>query len=86
MGRPEHARGRAKFTPPKQALVSPWPARYLIKGTEENIRLYLDKYSQVAGVARRKSDERFSVIHHPPGFGGVNLTLPRATREAFASL
>jgi hypothetical protein len=25
-------------------------------------------------------------MHLPPGFGGVNLPLPRATRESFASL
>jgi hypothetical protein len=25
-------------------------------------------------------------MHFPPGFGGVNLPLPRATIEAFASL
>jgi len=29
MGKPEHARGRAKFRPPKQASLSPWPTWYL---------------------------------------------------------
>jgi hypothetical protein len=28
----------------------------------------------------------FTVIHHPPGFDGVNKPPPRATRGAFASL
>ncbi len=41
---------------------------------------------QGASVARRKSGKCFSVNHLPPGFGGVNLPLPRATREAFPSL
>jgi hypothetical protein len=29
IGGPGDARGRNKFAPPKQALVSPWPAWYL---------------------------------------------------------
>jgi hypothetical protein len=28
IGGPQHAQGKAKFTPPKQALFSPWPRRY----------------------------------------------------------
>jgi hypothetical protein len=50
------------------------------------IRLFLFAYSQVAGVALRKSGKCFSAIHRPPGFAGMNLTLPRATREAFGGL
>ena len=45
-------------------------------------RWFLFAYSQVAGVALRKSGKCFSSIHGPPGFGGMNLALPRATREA----
>ena len=30
--------------------------------------------------------KRFTVIHLPPGFGGMNLPLPRKTSEAFASV
>jgi hypothetical protein len=45
-----------------------------------------ESFSQVAGVAPRKSGKCFMGMHLPPGFGGVNLSLPRATIKAFASL
>ena len=54
-------------------------------GAVPRILLFLQKYSQVAGVVRRREGECFTVIHLPPGFGGMNLPLPRATREAFAT-
>jgi hypothetical protein len=53
---------------------------------EVRISLFLLEYCQIAGVARRKSGKRFADIYLPPGFGGVNLPLPRPTRKAFPSL
>jgi hypothetical protein len=41
---------------------------------------------QVAGVALRESRKFLPGVHLPPGFGAVNLSLPRATKEAFACL
>jgi hypothetical protein len=49
--------------------------------TKERIRSFLYQYSQVAGVTRRNSGKCFSVIHLPPGFGGVNLALPRGNER-----
>jgi hypothetical protein len=46
---------------------------------------FLQKYYQVAGIARRNSRKCFAGISRPSGFGGVNLTLPRATKKASPS-
>jgi hypothetical protein len=56
-----------------------------ITATEMGILLFLRRDSQVPGVARRKPGKFFMGIYLPPGFGGMNLPLPRATREAFPS-
>jgi len=48
--------------------------------------LFLYDDSQVVGVAFRKSSNCFSANPLPPGFGGRNLSLPRATRETFLPL
>ena len=53
---------------------------------EARISLFLLKYCQNASVARRKLGKCFADIYFPPGFGGVNFPLPRATRKAFPSL
>jgi hypothetical protein len=37
MGGPGDARGRGNFLPPKQALISPWPARC---GTHGSLRIF----------------------------------------------
>jgi hypothetical protein len=79
-------RGRSKFTPPKQALIPPWPARYLNQENGNARRPYLKEFSAVASVAPRRSGKCFTAMHRPPGFDAVNLPLPRATKEAFASL
>jgi len=53
---------------------------------EARISFFLLEYGQIAGVARRKSGKCFTGIYLPPGFGGVNFPLRRATRKAFPSL
>jgi hypothetical protein len=35
-GQPGDARGRKKFTAPKQAVISPWPGRYLFRGSRND--------------------------------------------------
>jgi hypothetical protein len=86
IGGPGDARGRNKFTPPKQALISPRSTRYLSHKRRNDHPFVFIKFSQVADVAPRKSGNCVTAGHLPPGFGGVNLPLPRATKEFFASL
>jgi hypothetical protein len=71
---------------PKQALTSSSPARDLDHGTRSDhpfvfIRAFANYQCRSTDVGE--------VLHGhtpPPGFGGQNLPLPRATKRAFASL
>jgi hypothetical protein len=67
-GRSGDARGRGKFTPPKQALLSPWPARYLNHGSRSDHPFVFKK---VFASCRRRSAEVGKVVHghaFPAGF------------------
>jgi hypothetical protein len=72
--------------PPKQALVSPWPAWYLTHLSRiENQLVFIE----IVPRSWRRLAEAGEVLHGhplPPGFGGMNLALPRTTRETFALL
>jgi hypothetical protein len=86
MGRPGDARGRGNFLPPKQAIISPWPARCGTRGSLRILCLDLLEFPQVAHIALRKPAQCFKALYLPPGFDGRKFPLPRATKEAFASL
>jgi hypothetical protein len=61
-------------------LFSVGPRGIHLRGNEMKTLLCSSPRSQSARLALRKSGKRFYVIHHPPGLGGPNLPLPRATR------
>ncbi len=74
-------RGRGKFMPPKQALVSPWPKRYLIRGGRTD---YLSVFIQASASCRGRFAEVRGSASKPCFtrrlFGGMNLPLPRTTK------
>jgi hypothetical protein len=59
-----------------------------IEPTETLRILCSDLYElpQVDDVALRKPGQRFTAMYLPPGFDARKFPLPRATKEAFASL
>jgi hypothetical protein len=62
------ARGRSKFTAPKQALISPWPARDLYHGSRNGRPFVLIR---VFATCRRRSAEVGEVLSghaSPAGF------------------
>jgi len=60
---PRHVRGRVKFTPPKQALVSPGPARYLTHWNRGENSLVLKR---IFLSCQRRSAEVGEVLHGHP--------------------
>jgi hypothetical protein len=69
--------------PPKEALVSPWPGRYLnYRSRKENLSIFL----KLSAICRRRlEDVKGSLCSSasPADFGGMNLPLSRTTRKAF---
>ena len=64
---PVHVRGRARFTPPKQALISPRPAKYFIQGDRsENPFVPIKIFSG----GRRRSAEDWEALHGHPSPAG----------------
>jgi len=66
-GGPWDARGRSKFTPPKQALVSPWPARCF---THWSRRENPFGFMKIFPNCRRRSAEALEVLYGPPSPAG----------------
>jgi len=68
IGGPGDARGRGKFTPPKQALISPWPTRYVSHGNRNDHPFV---FIIVFASPPRRSAEFGEVLHghvSPAGF------------------
>jgi hypothetical protein len=62
------ARGRGKFTAPKQALISPWPTRDLYHGSRND---HPFEFIRVFAICRRRFaevGEAFSGLASPAGF------------------
>jgi hypothetical protein len=65
---PGDVRGRGNFLPPKQALISPWPARYRTHGSPKDPWF---GFIRAAASCRRRSAEARAVLQghgSPAGF------------------
>jgi hypothetical protein len=90
---PGDARGREKFTPPKQAVISPWPARYLNLGSRIDHPFVL--ISVFSGCRRRSAEVGEALHGHatPAGFWsreflpspGNNESLRQPPSNSFAA-
>ena len=86
IGWPGDARGRNKLTPPKQALVSPWPAWYLIPWSRSENQLVFIKI--LPSCRRRLTEVRKVLRGHlsPAGFWRRQFAPPPGNERGFSLL